>query len=117
MPPTGSPLMLRARSVSAGRSAVNQLRVAWWPAALRWPAGRSTEFDALEAAVVPPVGEVAEERHGALRVAAEELGAPAQRLALVVVVAGRAVGAPDDARAGPREQELQPLLLGLGRHL
>src|SRR5262245_26171523 len=73
------------------------------------------ELESGEVARLPPLVEVLEVRHGAGGIAEEPLDA-LFGMALVVVVARRAVRRPDDADTRSRAQQIHPRLLGLRRH-
>src|SRR5690606_38832715 len=67
----------------------------------RW----SAELEAVPGAGGAPAVEVLEEGHRAAGVAEEPLAVAALGMALVVVVAGGAVGGPDDAAGRSRQQD------------
>src|SRR5690606_5215503 len=70
--------------------------------------GRSAELEALEVALVAPTVQVLEVGVGAGRVAHQLRPARLSRLALVVVVAGRALGGSERGHARPAVEEIHP---------
>src|SRR3954470_5167150 len=100
IPPTPRPDQVRIRSGSG-------------PVRARIGSGSGAEVEALEVAGGPPRVDVLEVGHRAGRVAAAvEALTPADGLALVVVVARRAVGVAEE-RGGVALDERDPRLLGL----